>query len=284
VRLATVRIIFIFLGLIIIDIIAIIRRSILTVRSALEEFLGLVDNGVLGLGVLVDDVGDLIDPGLGCQLKDERDEKHRGADSEGSAPLAASGKRRSTDDPVEVLHENDLNNHHAEESQQEVEVVAEALNNILVIDADLSGIDQVEDLQEDERVEYVGEKSALGSRLAILLARLLGGLSLEQSLRVLRAVIGSSKANLGVAVPGDTLVNGDHVGAKDEQEQNDKRVVDGNTNNLAPHLLLLEQRGLVARIALHKSRHRRLRTKSNGSDDVHDEVDPQELSGGHGQL
>lgn len=162
-RLATVRIICIFLGWFIIDIIAIIRRSILTVRSALEEFLGLVDKGVLGLGVLVDDVGDLIDPGLGCQLKDERDEKHRGADSEGSTPLAASGKRRSTDDPVQVLHENDLNNHHAEESQQEVEVVAEALNNILVIDADLSGIDQVEDLQEDERVEYVGEKSALGS-------------------------------------------------------------------------------------------------------------------------
>lgn len=276
----------IILGLFIfVTVFDIISRSRLAVISLIEEnFVGLVDNNVLGLGVLVNNVRDLLNPSLRCQLQDERDKQHGGADSEGSTPLAARRKRSCADDPVEVLHKDDLNDHHTKQGHQEVEVVEEALKNILVINTDLSRVDQVEDLQEDERVEYVGKQSALSGRLTILFAGLCGALSLEQSLRVLGAVVRSGKTDLGVTTPGDTLVDGDHVGAKDEQEQNDERVVDSNTNNLAPNLLLLEKSGLMARFALNESRHGRLGTKSNGSDDVHDKVDPKELSRGHGHL
>jgi len=90
------------------------------------------------------------------ELQKERDQKWSRTDGDAGSPLA-SLHFHGSNDRRKVLAQAYLSDESESNDRDEVPVVSEILENVVVLNSDLSAVDLIEQLKENEDIKDVGE-------------------------------------------------------------------------------------------------------------------------------
>lgn len=136
----------------------VISKGIVLLIPSLKYF-------VVNFLVLIDDIVSihLGYPWLWRKFQDSSNQQICGTHSDASSPLSL-GHRDSSSNAWEVLTHDNLESKCANDNQEEVIIMQEFLKHIEVLSSDLSAIDLIEQLQEEEYIENVSEVLLLALR------------------------------------------------------------------------------------------------------------------------
>lgn len=236
-----------------------------------QEVLGLVSGGLLALLE-----SDPSEPSCRHQLREDTVNHARGAnggapkvllDSEGNDAHVAAG----------VLNDEDLDGKGQDRDEDEHPIVAELGEDVEVALAKLPRVYLVEELEEDERLEDNGVHLHLVGGLALDPGG--GGVVVKASSDALVELLSS-----GVERVAELVLDVEPVSAEEEKQQKPDHLVEGLKQDVSPHDGIHDQVRLLRGHSLQNSLTRRLSGESESGEGVHDQVNPEHLSGGEGRL
>lgn len=127
----------------------------------IAEIGDLINHAILDCLVLIDELGEWngSEQAWTGELEESCNWDNHGTGDDAGTPLA-SAKSNSTGKEVQVLDHEELEagNKTEREPEVEIELAEDLLENVDLLLTDLSAVEVIEDLREDEGAEYVGEQ------------------------------------------------------------------------------------------------------------------------------
>lgn len=213
---------------------------------------------------------DPFEPSRGDALKDESPDETKGTDG-GAVGVLLPSERDSAHVATTVLNDNILDGEGADQDDDEHPVVEELSKHVILSLAQLARVDLVEELHEDEGLEDDGVNLNLTSGL----------------LQHPRGLLGVSVELLLGRVEGPALLvlNSEDISAFEHKDEKNDDLEDRLSKDVSPHdgvddgiILLL---GLTVEDLLSI---RRLSSEGKGGEGVHNQVNPEHLSGSERRL
>lgn len=206
-----------------------------------------VSLGKLGVHLLlfVEELGQWVEEGGWHELAEGSDDQGGGSDGDAGTPLT-SGDGSGLREGWKVGADEDLGRENSGDDSEEVGVVEEALEHVEIALTNLSAVDLVEDLQEDEGVEDVS---------------------------VVEDVVHVS-----------CWVHSGDVLSEEDEHRHDDDVPGGEAEDLSPKGAGQDRNVCLEWLALNNEWKGWLSGKTDGSEGVHDQVDPKELDWGEWRL